>query len=109
MARGITLDEFKAWVEKNEKHTWSIADMIGWKPGSTHLIKYFDLGLDTRTMDIFRIGCRGSCEEFSVHVRDDIHYLKEDLKEFKELEGKDNSILDLLDYKIAKMLEKRSK
>jgi len=105
MARSVTLEEFKEWVKKNEKHTWSIADMAGWKEGSTHLIKYFDLSFDSRTMDIFRIGCRGSCKEFSVHVGDDIHYLKEELKEFKELEDKNNTILDLLDYKIKKILE----
>ena len=52
MAKGVTLKQFNEWLKENEKHTWSIRDMAGWKQGSTHLIKYFDLGFDTRTMHI---------------------------------------------------------
>ena len=110
MARGVKLKQFNEWLKENEKHTWSIRDMAGWKSGSTHLIKYFDLGFDTRTMDIFRIACRGSCEDFAVHTSDDVHgdIKKDEDRPFKELEGKDNTILDLLDYKIKGILNERT-
>lgn len=69
--KAITLKEFHDWLKENRKHTWCLIDMAGWGKGSTHLIKYFDLGFDTRTMDIFRIGARGSFEgDMEFHVAD---------------------------------------
>jgi len=99
MAESITLEQFKKWVKKNEKHTWSLDDMKGWREGSTHLIKYMDLGFDTRTMDIFRIKCRGMGEDFVVHTGDDV---------LTEGRGK-NTLLDLLDKKLKEALNEREK
>ena len=89
MATPVTLDEFKEWVNKNEHHTWSLVK--GWGSNSTHFIKYFDLGFDTRTMQIYRISCRGSYETFTVHAEDAII-------------GEPKSLLDLLDYKLNQMV-----
>lgn len=109
MARGITLDELSIWLHENGHHTWSLRKMEGWTGNATHLIKYMDIGFDTRTMDIFRIGFRGMSENFSVHVGDDIHtaHLEPEKRYFKELEGKKNSLLDLLDHRIAQILKER--
>lgn len=109
MAKAISLKQFQDWVKKNEHHTWSHRDMIGWKSGSTQLIKYFHLGFDTRDMSIYYMKCRGMFKdgEFEIHIGDDDSNLKEEFRHFKELEGKDNTLLDLLDYKIKKLLEER--
>lgn len=99
MARSVSLREIQAWVANNDHLTWSLRGMPGWKR-NTAIIKYMDLGFDTRTMDVFRISIRGACEDFMVHCGDNVR---------NSPNPDEVSILDLLDAKIKEILDGRQK
>ena len=103
MAEGITLKQWAKWLEKNKNSTWHLTSWS--KSPKTARIKYFDLGFDTRDMRIYLIKARGSFDkEIKVHVGDDNSGLPEQFRKFPHLEGKKNTLLDLLDDLIQREL-----
>lgn len=83
----ITLKQFQEWVDRNQNITWDLRSFG--IDGHVPRYKYFDLGFDTRTQNVFRIVARGgTSDEIVVHVGD--------LREHPDC----CNLLDLLDKKI---------
>ena len=52
---GVSLKEFHEWLQKNKHYTWFVGEDGGFRQGGKALVKYIDLGFDTRDMQVFRL------------------------------------------------------
>jgi hypothetical protein len=90
LKKSVTIKEFSDWVDKNKHYTWLIGKDGGFNPDNKGgpLMKYIHPVIDTRDMSIYRITF--DREELNVDFRD---------------EDEGESVLDVLDNKIKKMME----
>ena len=105
MADAITLKQWGEWLKNNTAKTWYLPTFG--QDVSCAKIKYFDLGFDTRTMEIYYIKARGSFQDdIIVHVGDDNDCFVGEHQKFPHLVGKQNTLLDLLDDLIERKLKR---